>query len=783
METRKSFLRFCYELLILSVTLGLPQVYGQTVVSGTITYEEEGQRKALRGASVRIEVYSADNTTTWASGISPDDIGYFAVTLPDWLTPGQVTARLSFLNSKIDLRGVFTTRSTFNSVVAVGKIGPAEHCPEGIPCDFDLSTKFDHMDFTFISGSDRNNYSIIFTYANAAADFAIAHGYTPPQCVIKYPSEQSIIQEWSLPSGSFYWPFSTISDRDVIFNVVGILYEIHTPATNTLADILTAINNICPDCHGELTNRAVYLNGFVANSHSRTTIFHEYGHFLMDAKRGWNWPYGFEEFITRRFHPEHKWSETHQVDRVAFVEGWADFYGSAVESWLTNPLAPYSGRYQEAQDDQPVGKDYPSIMENVEGADLELPDRSGLLYPSIPNGYNHELIVGAAFFDFYDPSSLSEADNFQTSFTNILDVIGERYSVMPEFIANFAHKSFLIDQQRNAGINIMNINKMDPLTSYGTATMTIKNDFNAGIVNIDNVDVNTSSIGGSVSQTQLWMSSKRLQAKEQLYDNYQRVFKGTHPILATDTWTTTNPIKFNFADVWSTYTDALTATANFDQLCNITVNYVSLDGVTIPGSSTNTYRSRMPLALSAPDYGTQKFLRWDDGSTDNPRSIIVSEHHTYTAYYKAHLASTTSSALSSNAQRKLVRDASGKLSLLYESATAIWNTTSTDNGATWSNESVVGNLPTATSFYRNATLALEADGSSVSKVYEGLLDAGAGTWQHDIYYNGTSVGLFIADQSFEAMPVFVTTRSIAPPPTPPGATGVPWILAGVWRDP
>ncbi|MBI1806894.1 MAG: M4 family metallopeptidase, partial [Ignavibacteria bacterium] len=118
-----------------------------------------------------------------------------------------------------------------------------------------------------------------------------------------------------------------------------------------------------------------------------------------------------------------------------------------------------------------------------------------------------------------------------------------------------------------------------------------------------------------------------------------------------------------------------------------------------------------------------RFYQWSDGDKNPSKTVSPVDNTTLTAYYKAHLLSSSSAALSSNSQRKLVRDASGKLSLTYESASAIWNTTSTDNGATWSNESVVGNLPTATSFYRNPTLALEADGSTVSKVYEGLLDA------------------------------------------------------------
>lgn len=55
------------------------------------------------------------------------------------------------------------------------------------------------------------------------------------------------------------------------------------------------------------------------------------------------------------------------------------------------------------------------------------------------------------------------------------------------------------------------------------------------------------------------------------------------------------------------------------------------------------------------------------------------------ALYKAHLRSSSSVATASNSQRK-IGYINGTYHIVYESAGEIWHSSSTDNGATWSQE-------------------------------------------------------------------------------------------------
>lgn len=680
----KSFFTFSFA-VIFACILEVPALHAQSSgTSGTATYYdiELSQRRPVSGAQVTIETYFDGDVGTVYDTYT-DANGFFNMSFPSGVNPNQIRARLFFRNDKIDLSGVFTTHSTFVGTIDLGTIG---ECSPGTPCDFRLPY-FSGTDFYLDQGAANNDYARAFYLTNVAADFAASHGFTPPQCVVKFPAEESIVNDVHLSVSSFYFPFGTIPVGSQLLTVILPLVLEISPYAALGVELLA----LDPDYQGELTSSTVYLTHDVVNPGHRTTVFHEYGHFIMDAKRGWNWPYSIEEIETRHLQPSHSWTEIHQVDRVAFVEGWGNFYGSAVESWLSNPGSPYSGRYQES------GNDYPILMENLAGSYLMITDPNNSnqrinLYDAIPNGYNHELLIGATFFDLYDPAAGD--DNIQSSLPNILDVIGERWSVMGDYMYHFVRESFLSDQQRNQGIGMLTLNKMDPIVSYENATMYVQNDFHHGTVLIDNSSANTDESGGLISKTELWMSSKRVQAVEQVNpaDNYQRVFKHTHPVTPLDTWTTTNQQKKNFTDLWQTYTDALTFTANFDKLCNITLGYQSLDGFLVPTPTASPIRERTPLSISPPTLTVGglfiPWLRWSDGVTDNPRSLVVTQNQTFTGVYKAHVGSSNSNMTGSNNQRKVMRDPYGTFHLVYESGGEIWYSTSTD-GSNWSNETMI----------------------------------------------------------------------------------------------
>ncbi len=644
-------------LIILIATLfSIQEVFAVGVfVTGRIRYwdNEANAYRPLVNAETHIETYNPtiDPTPvlyTDANG----EYSYYTYHYPD-----QVTVRVFFRNSKIDLRQVYTTHS--ESVINLKTIRPPCPHPE-IPCYPWLTPPdFENMNMDFINGSNNANYAKIFTLANFAADFAIANGFVPPRCVVKYPAEQSIMTDISVPVSSFYWPFSTVSTGLIHFLGIG-------------GYILDFLGHT-----GEVTEHAVYITGSVVQPNWRTTVFHEYGHFVMAAARGWNWPVTLQEYINGDVPFGHSWSDANQNELLAFLEGWANFYGSAVESWLYSPASPYSGRFLND------GYVWSDIFES-----------SSHPWPPPTNGYRHELYIGRAFFDLYDPTTGGDADGFQTSFQNILTVISERHSVMPEYLNVFAHKPFLSDQQRNAAIGIMSALIMDPLASYGNATMYVTNDFQAGVVNIDNSDIQTGNYtNGLVPQTQLWMSNKRLQAKEQLYGGYQRLFKHTDPLNPGFDWTTQLFSKKNLTEVWNTYVDPLTFTANFDRLCNVTVNYQVFDGGSIP-STTTDYRAGTSASIHVPDQIingiTYVFTKWSDGSTDNPRVVLVNGHLAYTAVLKAHLASSLSTATGPSNQRKMMNGYDGKYHLVYSSGGEIWYSSSS-NAVNWLPEFRISN--------------------------------------------------------------------------------------------
>ncbi|TAL65364.1 MAG: hypothetical protein EPN88_09690, partial [Bacteroidetes bacterium] len=269
--------------------------------------------KPLVNAKIGIVTYNP--TVTPTPTIYTNQNGEFLYSLNVY--PDQVTVYVFFENSKINLRGHTTTHS--DSKITMKMINPP---PYFIPGD-----EYQNIDFDFTGR--KADYSKIFMLGNYAADFTINNGYTPPQCIIKYPAEESIINGITLQqvNNSFYWPFPDVTAVDLI----GFL--------NPLIPILYFTGH-----EFIITERTVYITLSEAGINCRSTVFHEYAHFLMHTKRG-NWPVSFAEYISGVVPFEHYWGSNSQNERLALIEGWANFYASAVESWLFNPSSPYAGRY------------------------------------------------------------------------------------------------------------------------------------------------------------------------------------------------------------------------------------------------------------------------------------------------------------------------------------------------------------------------------------------------------------------------------------------------------
>jgi len=173
--------------------------------------------------------------------------------------------------------------------------------------------------------------------------------------------------------------------------------------------------------------------------------------------------------------------------------------------------------------------------------------------------------------------------------------------------------------------------------------------------------------------------------------------------------------------------------------------------------------------VSAP---IQKTLNGKDyrlyGWASNPLSVMPTDNTTIIATYKGHLLSGTSSAFSSNGQRKLIRDTYGRLNLVYESMDYSWLTISTDNGTTWSPEiklAYTGGFSVNTQ-NRSPSIAIAASTGYEYIVYQCKLypDYSSAGLVVSKYFNGiqqwtTIIDDAINDYNYDIKPVIAAVNS------------------------
>ena len=727
-------------------------------ISGTASYYdvESSTQRPIQNARI--------HTKSWIDIVNGtfSDFDTYTDVNGDYLTntyqhPTQVISYLYFKNDKIDLRGRSTSRSVYTSLVDLGTFG--DGCSEETPCSFEISV-FHDLNFDFVVNENENNYATIFMLGNEAANFSLGHGYTPSTpCIIKYPAETSILDGWSLPlTASFFWPEETMPAVDLA-------------GDNWLTDIIGFLGG------GELTENTIYLQGSVVNLDKHSTVYHEYGHFLMKERRG-SWPLTLDDY--RNGVPfRHSQGNTNQDERLAYLEGWADFYGSAVQSWITDPSNPYTGAYQ----------DYNYIMEK--------PEWEFSAFTNVTNGqgYKNEIMVGSLLFDFYDPqityipntSGQLEVDNIQTPFTTMLDAIAQTGALTTDYVKNLMSIPSITDLQRHIGISVLNTAKMDPVASYGNVSVKVKNDFESGDVilgkNVMNFEqINTDALPhGTVDRSRLWMDDLYLNAIENQYDpqGYPMKFQHTHPFFPEKTWTTELSNNNNFTNIWNTYNEQYTYKANFDRECNVVINYQSLDGFTLPTGSTTTSRSRTLLNLTAPDLSVNgvdnNFFWWSDGSTESLRNFTVNEHINLTALYKAHLQSSSTVPLGTGTQRRIIktsRDNADTYNMYYESGNSLWFTKSTNNGNTWNPETFVRELTGDGTIERELRLIPDSSGAFVLNVSDFVTDLGDGTYDHTFWLKADNTDIMSLDNmtitggSFYPSPIAVMTKPNSSPYMP-----------------
>jgi hypothetical protein len=142
------------------------------------------------------------------------------------------------------------------------------------------------------------------------------------------------------------------------------------------------------------------------------------------------------------------------------------------------------------------------------------------------------------------------------------------------------------------------------------------------------------------------------------------------------------------------------------------------------GGITPYYSVAAPESQSIGVYPSY-FLKWTGLSSQFQDSLhgetavaFTQAGATATALYKAHLHSGTTSALSSNSQRKVIRDGLGGYHMVYESAGHIWHVRSSDGGTTWSREvrlSQEGSIPVT---YGSPSMSVRSGTGEVAVVWQ-----------------------------------------------------------------
>ncbi len=154
------------------------------------------------------------------------------------------------------------------------------------------------------------------------------------------------------------------------------------------------------------------------------------------------------------------------------------------------------------------------------------------------------------------------------------------------------------------------------------------------------------------------------------------------------------PFSSSLAYANRTFAVALTA-ANFVEAGGAGTTY-KVNGTDVGTTWNGSFTENLsgPIQLEAAHPSGWVFLNWSDGSEENPRTIVPTDHLTLHATFKLHLGSSTPNATGSTNQRKLLHvywegNRPEGYHLTYSSAGDAYYTRSVNGGATWSPEVLV----------------------------------------------------------------------------------------------
>ena len=226
----------------------------------------------------------------------------------------------------------------------------------------------------------------------------------------------------------------------------------------------------------------------------------------------------------------------------------------------------------------------------------------------------------------------------------------------------------------------------------------VKNDFNGGEVKVNDFEYPSGTPHGLLFGSTI----SSLRSFTQFYDNYWRVPKTWQKIR-------NGAIEVvRYDSVWTNISvdGSATYSATFSRVFDVTIR----EAINIEGGGSGTYKvnggsevptwgggfeegSLTPIHIDAvPPSSAFSFSHWSDSDEDkfnNPRDLLPIDHTlNLHAFFKARLGSSLPSATAPNNQRKLVYFG-GKHHMVYSSGGEIWYCNSTNNGTTWSNESLV----------------------------------------------------------------------------------------------
>ena len=177
------------------------------------------------------------------------------------------------------------------------------------------------------------------------------------------------------------------------------------------------------------------------------------------------------------------------------------------------------------------------------------------------------------------------------------------------------------------------------------------------------------------------------------------------------------------------------------------------------------------------------FIEWENGSTNNPRSINPDNHFDIAATYKGNMASTTSRATGYNNGRRMVRDNAGVWHLVYEDNGSIYYTYDNDGSdftSLWEPEIRLAKGDDNVQ-YHNPSIELDSY-RNLHLVYEGVHAAGGDQYYHVYYRKKLRDSGWEGEQQISGSGIISGYPAINSEATPVVWAETPWDIYALWHS-